>query len=270
MTVARSGATFRYVFPIRSRTVSSSPWISRRTSIGACPSATRRANRCTTLCTIAIAGWAWERRRAASRRSAGSLQAGPSSVARAIVSRATRARRDALLFRSPAIPSIASSTTGPNTFQPLMIRRESLDAYAYPLLQKILRVPFRGATTHVVQLPHHSVLPRGGEALLDDARPRRVGGEHRLDCLPRIPVRAVVAEEQGPRSEGQQASQRLQVLLEIERRRRGDRQEDLVAREVQAGRIARVHASIPLVQDRELVRRVAGRVEEDQGMLSEF
>src|SRR5207247_6410073 len=57
---------------------------------------------------------------------------------------------------------------------------------------------------------------------------------------------------------------------QIERRSRRDRQEDLVSREVEARGIARVETSVALVEDRQFVRRMSGRVEEDEGVLPEI
>src|SRR5438046_10322330 len=61
-------------------------------------------------------------------------------------------------------------------------------------------------------------------------------------------------------------TERLEVLLQVERRSGRDRHEDFVAGKVEAGGIARVDASIPFIQDRELVRRMTGGVVEHQGM----
>src|SRR5438552_15706390 len=61
-------------------------------------------------------------------------------------------------------------------------------------------------------------------------------------------------------------AERLEVLLQVERRSGRDRQEDFVAGKVEAGGIARVDASIPFIQDRELVRRMTGGGVEHQGM----
>src|SRR5437762_5784747 len=117
----------------------------------------------TTLWTMAIAGCASEIRRATSASAAGSFPPGPSSVARAIVSRATRARRDALLVWSAAIPSIASSTTGPGTLQPRMVRGHARDVHPNPILQEFPWVSFRRPTGEVVQLAEEAVLSRDGE-----------------------------------------------------------------------------------------------------------
>src|SRR5712691_796622 len=189
---------------MRSRAVSSSAWSSRKTATGSWPSATRRAKRYTTLCTIAIAGCASERRCAASLKTSGFRQPGLSIVTRAIVSRATRARRDALLVRSAAIPSIASSTAGPSMLHPSVIRRETPDAHPDAPLQEIPRETLRGAATHVVELPENAVLARGGEPLLHDPGPRGICGHHRFDRGLRLRVRAVMAEEQGSWLEGEE------------------------------------------------------------------
>src|SRR2546427_476581 len=226
--------------------------------MGSGPSATRPENMWTTLWTIAIAGWASAIRRAISASVAGSFWPGRSRVARAIVSRATRARRDALLVRSPAIPSIASSTTGPNMLQPLVVRRETADAHPDAPLQEIPREPLRGATTHVVQLPEDAVFARGGEAVLDHPVPGRIEGHHRLDGRLRFRVRTVVTEQQGPRLQGKEMAERLEVLLQVERRSGRDRHEDFVAGKVEAGGIACVDASIPFIQDRQLMGRMTG------------
>src|SRR5437773_8109784 len=76
----------------------------------------------------------------------------------------------------------------------------------------------------------------------------------------------VMAEQQGPRLQGKEMAERLEVLLQVERRSGRDRHEDFVAGKVEAGGIARVDASIPFVEDRELVRRMTGGVVEHQGM----
>src|SRR2546421_3315078 len=61
-------------------------------------------------------------------------------------------------------------------------------------------------------------------------------------------------------------AERLEVLLQIERRSGRNRHEDFVAGKVEAGGIARVDASISFIQDCELVWRMTGGVEEDEGM----
>src|SRR5467141_71811 len=210
------------------------------------------------LWTMAMAGCASEIRWAASFKTSGLRQPAPSIVTRAIVSSPTRARRDALLVRSAAIPSIASSTAGPSMFHPLVIRRETADAHPDAALQEIPREPFRPSATHVVQFPEDLVLAGGGQPRLDYLRPGGIHGHHRLDGGPRSPMRAVMAEQQGSRLEGEEMPERFEVLLQVERRRRRNRHEDFVARKVEAGGIARVDASVPFVQDRELVRRVTG------------
>src|SRR5437879_4905169 len=168
--------------------------------MGSCPSATRPTNIWTTLWTIAIAGWASEIRRAISASVAGSLWPGRSRVARAIVSRATRARRDALLVRSPAIPSIASSTTGPNMLQPLVIRREASNAHPDPPLQEIPREPLRGATSHVVPLPEDAVFARGGQPFRNHPPPGRRQGHQRRDRGRPLRMRHGVPERTDPRT----------------------------------------------------------------------
>src|SRR5207247_10440774 len=81
-----------------------------------------------------------------------------------------------------------------------------------------------------------------------------------------FPMGTVMAEQQGPRLQGKEMAERLEVLLQVERRSGRDRHEDLVAGKVEAGGVARVDASIPFIQDRELVRRMTGGVEGHQGM----
>src|SRR6267143_1584277 len=218
---------------------------------------------------MAITGWASEMRWAASFRTSALRHPALSIVTRAIVSSPTRARRDALLVRSAAIPSIASSTAGPSMFHPLVIRRETADAHPDASLQEIPREPFRPSATHVVQLPEDIVFPRGSESFLDRPGPGGIHRHHHLDGGPRFPVRAIMAEEQGPRFEREEMPERLEIFLQIERRGGGDRHEDLVARKVQAGGVARVDASVPFIQDRELVGGMTGGVIEDQGMLSQ-
>src|SRR5437870_7008559 len=197
--------------------------------MGSCPSATRPANIWTTLWTIAIAGWASEIRRAISASVVGSLWPGRSRVARAIVSRATRARRDALLVRSPAIPSIASSTTGPNMLQPLVVRREASNAHPDPPLQEVPWEPLRGATSHVVQLPEDAVFARGGQPFLDHPPPGRIQGHQRLDRGLWFPMGTVMAEQQGPRLQSKEMAERLEVLLQVEARGERARHDAMLA-----------------------------------------
>src|SRR5438094_2237900 len=224
----------------------------------------------TTLWTIAIAGCASEILRATSTSAAGSFPPGPSSVARGIVSRATRARRDALLVWSAAIPSIASSTTGPGTLQPRMVRGHARDVHPTPILQEFPRISFRRPTGEVVQFAEEAVLSRDRELLLHEAGPRRIRRHHRSDCLRRIAVRSVVAEEQGLGLERQEPAEGLEVLLQIERGCRGDRHEDFVSGKIEPGGIPGVEASVVLVEDRELMGGVAGGVEEQQRMRPEL
>src|SRR6266508_368384 len=266
----RSGATLRNVRAIFSRAASSSCRVVSRTAFGSWPSATSCATRCATLWTIDIAGWASEMRRAASARSLGSGRPLASMIASGITSRASRASFDAPLVRSSAIPWTASSTDGGSMFHPFVIGGEARDARPDATLEEVPRIALRGAAAHLVQLPQDALRAFRGEALPHHPRPRRVGDHHGVDRLLRIRVRPIVAEEEGPRFEGEDALQRLEVLAEIERRRRGDRHEDLVSGEVESRRISRVHASISLVEDREFVRRVTRRVKKPQRVLAEL
>src|SRR2546430_4027898 len=213
-----------------------------------------------------MAGCASEMRGAASFKTSGLRQPGLSIVTRATVSRATRASRDALLVRSVAIPSIASSTAGPSMLHPRVICRDAPDAHPDPPFQEIPRETLRGAATHLVQLPEDDVFTHGGEPLLHDPGPGGIQGHHRLDGGPRVPVRAVMAEQQGPRLQVEEMAERLEVLFQVERRGGRDRHEDLVARKIEAGGVACVDAPVPFIQARELGWGMSGGVVEDQPM----
>src|SRR2546427_8079593 len=269
MSVAGGGTPFRNVRAIRSRARSNSVRTSTRTDRGSSPSEMSRATRWATLCTMAIAGCASERRVATSPSSFGFGWPFASMTASPITSTARRASFDAPLVRSSAIPEIASSTGAGSMLHPLVIRREAGDAHADATLEEIPRVAFRGAATHVVQLAEDAVFADRSELVLDDSGPGRVRRHHRRDRGRRLRVRAIMAEEEAARLEGEQLPERLEVLLQVERGRRCDRHEDLVAGEVEARGIARVHAAVELVEDRQLVRRVSRRVEEDERMLPE-
>src|SRR2546425_8183571 len=255
--VAWGGTTLRKVRAIRSRARSNSVRISRRTAFGSCPSETSRAMRCATLWTMAIAGCASETRRATSASSFGSGRPLASTMASPIVSTARRASFEAPLVRSSAIPRIASSTGAGSMLHPLVVRGEAGDAHADPPLEEIPRVSLRRAAAHVVQLAHDAVFADRGELVLDHASPCRIRGHHRLDCGLRFRVRAIVTEEKGSRLQRQESSERLEVLLQVEGRRGSNRHEDFVAGEVQARSVPGVHASVVLVEDRELMGRVA-------------
>src|SRR2546425_5111229 len=196
-----------------------------------------------------MAGCASEMRCAASFKTSGLRQPGVSIVTRAIVSRATRASRDALLVRSVAIPSIASSTAGPSMLHPPVICRDAPDAHPDPPFQEIPRETLRGAATHLVQLPEDDVFTHGGEPLLHDPGPGGIQGHHRLDSGPRFPVRAVMAEQQSARLEVEQKAERLEVLFQVERRCGRDRHNDLVTRKITAGGVACADAPGTFIQD---------------------
>src|SRR5207245_8367302 len=146
---------------------------------------------------------------------------------------------DAPLVRSSAIPRIASSTGAGSMLHPLVIRREAGDAYADPTFEEIPRVTFCGPTTHVVQLAEDAVLADRSELVPDDSGPRRVRRHHRLDRGRRLRVGAVMAEEEAAWLEGEMPSERLEVLLLVERRRRRNRHEDLVAGRSEGRRVGK-------------------------------
>src|SRR5256712_2687116 len=269
MIVAWGGTTFRNVRAIRSRAWSNSVRTSMRTDFGSSPSEMSRATKWATLCTMAIAGCASERRVATSPSSFGFGWPFASITANPITSTARRASFDAPLVRSSAMERIASSTGAGSMLHPLVIRREAGDAHADATLEEIPRVAFRGAAAHVVQLAEDAVLADGRELVLDDSGPGRVRRHHRPDRGRGLRVRPIVAEEEAAWLEGQHPSERLPVLLQVERGRRRDRHEDLVAGKVEARGIARVHTAVEFVEDRQLMRRMPRRVEEDERMLPE-
>src|SRR5207245_2478891 len=159
---------------------------------------------------------------------------------------------------------IASSTGAGSMLHPLVIRREAGNAHADPTLEEIPRVAFRGAAAHVVQLTEDAVLADRRQLVLDDSVPGRVGRHHRLDRGLRLRVGSVVTEEEATRLECEESSERLEVPLQVERGRRSDWHEDLVAGEVEARGVARVHAAVEFVEDRQFMWRVSRRVEEDE------
>src|SRR2546428_1699369 len=270
MIVAWGGTTFRNVRAIRSRARSNSVRTSTRTDRGSSPSEMSRATRWATLCTMAIAGCASERRLATSPSDFGSGWPFASMTASPIASRARRASFDAPLVRSSAMERIVSSTGAASMLHPFVIRREAGDAHADATLEEIPRVAFRGAAAHVVQLAEDPVLADCCQPVPDDSGPGRICRHHRLDCGRGLRVGPIVAEEEAARLEGEQSPERLEVLLQVERGGRRDRHEDLVAGKVEARGVACVHTAVEFVEDRQLVRRMPRRIEEDEGMLPEL
>src|SRR5207245_5010942 len=159
-----------------------------------------RATRWATLCTMAIAGCASERRLATSPSDFGSGWPFASITANPITSTARRASFDAPLVRSSAMERIVSSTGAGSMLHPLVIRREAGDAHADATLEEIPPSAFRCAAAHVVQLAEDPVLADCCQPVSADSGPGRLCRHHRLDCGRRLRVGPIAAgeEDAGP------------------------------------------------------------------------
>src|SRR3990170_1854110 len=263
-TDPRSGATFRKFPATFSLAPSRSARSCRRTAFGSWPSPTNWTNRCERLYSAAFVRCALESRCAASRSWSSDGRPSVALTRAASPLSPTAAMCAAPLVWSASMSSIVSSTLGGSMLHPLVVRREARHAHPDPAFEELAGIPLRRAAAHVVQGLNDAVFPELREVLEDEARPGGVCGDLSRDRLLRARMGAVVAEQEGAGLEGEEPLERLQALREVEPGGGGDRDQDLVPREVQARRVARVHAPVPRVEDRELVRRVPGGIEEPE------
>src|SRR3970040_756886 len=132
-----------------------------------------------------------------------------------------------------------------------------MDAVPDPPAEEFVRVPLRARKGEADQLLDAPISAEPLQGPVYEVIPCGVLHELAAQCLLRPLVWAVVAEQEGSRSQLDQAAEHSEVLVEIEARGGRDRDQDLVPREVEARRVARVHASVLLVENRELVGGVA-------------
>src|SRR3990170_7755876 len=174
------------------------------------------------------------------------------------------ARWVAPLWWSPATAAIFSSTDSGSMFQPLVVDREAVDAIPDPPPQEVVRILLRPRATLPEELVHDPVLPQVLKGATHVIVPRGILDELAAQHVLRPFMRAVVAEQERARLQVDEAPEHGQVLIEVKARRGHDGDQDLVSGEKQTGRVARVDASVPFVEDRKLVRGVSRGVEEPQ------
>src|SRR2546427_8305912 len=215
-----------------------------------------------TLRTLPIAGWASSSRRASSWTAARSVS--PDATRRSNAGRFRAARWVAPLWWSPATAATFSSTDSGSMLHPLVVHSEAVDAVPDPAAQEVVGVRLRALAGEPEEFLGHSVLPALREGSVDELAPGGILDQLPLDRLPGAVVRAEVAEEERARFQLEEAAERREVVFEVEGGCGGDRDQDLVRREIEARGVPRVHGPVLLVEHGELMGRVARGVEEPE------